>query len=394
LLVERFFGELTDVSVRWPVDQLDPGRRVPGQTERDTKGEVRFFPRFEKFSYQNNLPTLNPAILGRATSGRFNAVHGFTQRLISGLSDRMLPTIYGCIQTNMNSLPTFFLAVTLVLLPGVHAASAPPLAPVDSPELIEKLLDEYDSREAFVAAVADAEKRGASVGLIVKAHLLSGLREYDASLLRIAFARAEKAALVPRREVAWLMVIARAHLAGEAHQFDEAERLFKEAFWMEPQKADTVGRAASYTRRMQRMAAVTLDLDRPFRASAGGTTTLRELMKGKKALLLDFWASWCKPCLEGLPALKVRQQKLGPLEIAVAGINTDKDAAKAERVRRESAISFPWLLDAAEQALGDLLSINSIPRAVVISPEGKILYNGDPANDMLDSLLAKLVEAR
>lgn len=294
----------------------------------------------------------------------------------------------------MNSLRTFFLAVTLVLSPGVRAASAPPLAPVDSPELIEKLLDEYDSREAFVAAVADAEKRGASVGLIVKAHLLSGLREYDASLLRIAFARAEKAALVPRREVAWLMVIARAYLAGEAHQFGEAERLFKEAFWMEPQKADTVGRAASYTRRMQRMAALTLDLDRPFRASAGGTTTLRTLLQGKKALLLDLWAPWCTPCLEGLPALKVRQQKLAPLQIAVAGINTEKDAAKAERVRRESAISFPWLLDAAEQALGDLLSINSIPRAVVISPEGKILYNGDPANDVLDSLLAKLTEAR
>lgn len=138
------------------------------------------------------------------------------------------------------------------------------------------------------------------------------------------------------------------------------------------------------------MAAITLDLDRPYRASTGGTTTLRALLTGKKALLLDFWATWCRPCMEGLPALKALQQKLAPLQIAVAGINTEKDAVKAERVRKAEAIGFPWLLDDAERALDDLLLVDSIPRAVVISPEGKILFNGGPDSDALDALLAKL----
>ena len=57
---------------------------VREQAEGATIGKKRnLFPWFEKFSYQKNLPTLNPRILGSTTRGRFNEVHELAQGLIS-----------------------------------------------------------------------------------------------------------------------------------------------------------------------------------------------------------------------------------------------------------------------------------------------------------------------
>lgn len=287
-------------------------------------------------------------------------------------------------------LSVWIAALFIAVATGLHAAPAAVPPPVDPPELVDLLLGEFDSPAAFLAAVAEAERRGASTGLIVRAHLRCGLREENVRLLRIGLDRATATAFVPRREVAWLMVIARGYLAGEAHHFDEAEQLFKTAFWMLPNQSETVGRAATYTHRMQRMAHVHLDLDRPYRTSTGGAVTLRSLLVGRKALLIDFWASWCSPCIQGLPALKQKQAQLAPLDIAVIGLNTEKDAAKAETVRKAAAITFPWLLDDETAPLDRQLDVGSIPRVVLLGPDGGILFNGDGESEVLTRLLTGL----
>ncbi|WP_054534226.1 TlpA family protein disulfide reductase [Herpetosiphon geysericola] len=93
-----------------------------------------------------------------------------------------------------------------------------------------------------------------------------------------------------------------------------------------------------------------------------------------KPLIINFWASWCEPCKEEMPALVRTAERYGD-KIAVVGINlTDQD--KDQEIRRfiqRYAVTYPIALDnerVAQQAFG----IFNIPVTFFIDSEGIIRY--------------------
>ncbi len=125
----------------------------------------------------------------------------------------------------------------------------------------------------------------------------------------------------------------------------------------------------------------------------GEARPLGEWVGDNKAVLLDFWASWCGPCIRLMPALREKSAVLADQGVFVAGVNTDDEdqQSKAVKVREQRDMaSVPWLLDANGGDLSSYLMIDSIPRMVLISPEGKILFNGHPMDEGLGVALGKL----
>ena len=129
-------------------------------------------------------------------------------------------------------------------------------------------------------------------------------------------------------------------------------------------------------------------LDQPFdvgdvapnftlQTTDGGTVSLADL-KGK-VVVLDFWATWCKPCMMGLPLLDTfaKWATESGKPISVYAVNVMERVAPAERVKLVSefwkgkAFSFPTLIDSDDKAIKDY-QLTGIPFTVVISPEGKI----------------------
>jgi len=137
------------------------------------------------------------------------------------------------------------------------------------------------------------------------------------------------------------------------------------------------------------MANLKVPMDLEILTSAGKKTTLGDLANGKKGVLLDFWASWCGPCMNLMPELEKKAKKLGPKGIVVAGMNTE-NADKAESVRKKRKIEFSWLVEPDGRPLSQMLKINSIPRMILVAPDGKVLFNGHPMDDELVSTLADL----
>ena len=70
-------------------------------------------------------------------------------------------------------------------------------------------------------------------------------------------------------------------------------------------------------------------------------------------------------------------------------MNTE-NADKAEGVRRKRGIEFTWLVEPNGRPLSQMLKINSIPRMILVNPEGKVLFNGHPMDDELTTALAEL----
>jgi peroxiredoxin len=87
-------------------------------------------------------------------------------------------------------------------------------------------------------------------------------------------------------------------------------------------------------------------------------------------VVLDFWASWCKPCQEELAAIQKLHDELAPKGVVFLGID-DESPETVKSFVKARGYSFPMLLD-TQQAVDDLYGVRWVPTTVVIDRKGKI----------------------
>lgn len=101
-----------------------------------------------------------------------------------------------------------------------------------------------------------------------------------------------------------------------------------------------------------------------------GETVSLDAFKGQ-VLLLNFWASWCAPCQEELPAFQAIHTKYRERGFSVVGINIDKKQANAEKTVRRFGLSFPIALD-PDSATIRAYKGRSMPISYLVDQQGVI----------------------
>lgn len=94
-----------------------------------------------------------------------------------------------------------------------------------------------------------------------------------------------------------------------------------------------------------------------------------------KAVLLDFWATWCKPCEKLMPDLQKLHDQYAEKGLAVLGISIDegKDAAgKVQKFTGKKKIAYPVLLDVAAEPAWAAFHVKAIPALFLIDPQGQV----------------------
>jgi peroxiredoxin len=126
--------------------------------------------------------------------------------------------------------------------------------------------------------------------------------------------------------------------------------------------------------------------------SLGGEPVTLSSIKSK-ATLVDFWATWCKPCVESMPDLQHLHETLGAKGLAVVGISLDEGSAKSVKSFADKHKITYSLAMANEEAVKGY-KIRVIPALFLIDKEGRIVrqWAGKPNKKEVDEAVSSLLK--
>jgi thiol-disulfide isomerase/thioredoxin len=133
----------------------------------------------------------------------------------------------------------------------------------------------------------------------------------------------------------------------------------------------------------------TQPLELKFTAVDGREVDLDKLRD--KVVLIDFWATWCGPCVEEVPNVVAAWHKYMGQGFTIVGISLDQDKSALDRFTKDHGMDWPQYFDGLgwKNKIAVSYDINSIPTMWLLDKQGRVAtFN---ARDDLDGQIAKLL---
>ena len=105
----------------------------------------------------------------------------------------------------------------------------------------------------------------------------------------------------------------------------------------------------------------------------GKKHSLKKLLKGHDYLLIDFWASWCKPCRRGLPFMKDYAKKYKKNKLAMLNVSIDKK--KEDWLKANKEENLPWTSVWDDQGVAKNFGVRAIPSVWLLDKNGKVIFS-------------------
>ncbi len=111
-------------------------------------------------------------------------------------------------------------------------------------------------------------------------------------------------------------------------------------------------------------------------------------MKGK-VVLVNFWATWCAPCVEEMPALARLREKLAPRGFEVLAVNQGEMPARVTAFTERSGLDLPVVLD-REKSVAKAWKVRALPTTFVVDAKGRIRLHAEGELDTGPALEAAI----
>jgi peroxiredoxin len=118
-----------------------------------------------------------------------------------------------------------------------------------------------------------------------------------------------------------------------------------------------------------------------------------------RVLVVNFWASWCTPCVRELPSLNRLRKEFADQPFEILGVNVAEPPNRLKRFFKRQPIDFPVLYDRESEAFY-AWEVKGLPTSFVIDRDGKVRYlvkgaiewDSEETIDIIGSLLGQPVE--
>lgn len=100
-----------------------------------------------------------------------------------------------------------------------------------------------------------------------------------------------------------------------------------------------------------------------------------------KTVLLNFWATWCGPCVSEMPALERLSQQYQKEGLVVLGVAVDEQLSNLRAFRKQYSLTFPLVFDEHSE-VKDMYGLSGVPESFLIDPQGRFMMFDDPDYNM------------
>jgi thiol-disulfide isomerase/thioredoxin len=102
-----------------------------------------------------------------------------------------------------------------------------------------------------------------------------------------------------------------------------------------------------------------------------------------KVVLIDFWATWCGPCVAELPNMKEAYDKYHDKGFEIVGINLDQRAFAVEEFLKKESLPWPQVRNEGEESsMAEYYGINAIPFLALVGRDGKVITTDARGRDL------------
>jgi thiol-disulfide isomerase/thioredoxin len=132
------------------------------------------------------------------------------------------------------------------------------------------------------------------------------------------------------------------------------------------------------------------DLRQPLE-KRGASDVKAAALKGS-VVLLDFWATWCGPCVMSLPQLDSMYRDLGPKGLKAFAVNQEEDKDTVKAFANEKKLTIPMLLDLKGEASRPYGVEEGIPVTVIVGKDGIVKRAFAGTNDEIEGKIRQTLE--
>jgi peroxiredoxin len=119
-----------------------------------------------------------------------------------------------------------------------------------------------------------------------------------------------------------------------------------------------------------------------------GSLSLRHYRR--QVLVLNFWATWCPPCIEEAPELEKFAEQTRTLGVTVLGVSVDQDPAALQKFIAQAHLSFPVARD-PQQVVAGRYGTFKFPETYILDRDGRVAEKIIGATDWQDPRLLAFV---
>lgn len=116
-------------------------------------------------------------------------------------------------------------------------------------------------------------------------------------------------------------------------------------------------------------------------------------LKGENLTVIDFWATWCQPCLRSIPELNALYNEYSSRGVSFIGISIDgpRNQSKLKPFVHSMGLDYPVLRDVNSEVMSEL-NVSTVPTLLIFDREGELLYYHEGYRPGDEAFIRKKIE--